>query len=74
MEGYYGNEEASFKHAVNHCCPTRTELFGGTAVANAKQVFIKDHIDHCFDHAATSNPKQLKASLDEFKEITKYLE
>ena len=57
-------------------CLEVAQLFHAVAraVANAKQVFIKDHIDHCFDHAATSNPKQLKASLDEFKEITKYLE
>ena len=44
------------------------------SVANAKQVFIKDHIDHCFDDATAFNGRKLKASLAEFKEITKYLE
>ena len=44
------------------------------AVVNAKQLFIKDHIDHCFDGAAMSNRTKLQTSLDEFKEITKYLE
>ena len=31
MEGYYGNEEANFKYAVNSCRPMRTKLIGGTA-------------------------------------------
>ena len=44
------------------------------AVVNAKQAFIKDHVDHCFDGAAISNRTKLKTSLDEFREITKYLE
>ena len=44
------------------------------AVVNAKQVFIKDHIHHCFDGAVISNRKKLESSMDEFKEITKYLE
>lgn len=38
------------------------------AVAQAKKTLIQDHIDHCLDQAVTS-----KASLDEFKEIAKYL-
>jgi len=44
------------------------------AVLNAKQVFIKDHIDHCFDGTAVSNRKKMKSSIEEFKEIAKYLE
>ena len=35
MEGYYGNEEANFKHAVNSCRPMRTKLIGGTAACAA---------------------------------------
>ena len=44
------------------------------AVYNAKQVYIKDHIEHCFDGTSISSREKLKTSVDEFKEITKYLE
>lgn len=43
------------------------------AVFNAKQTYIKDHIDHCLDRHAVSDPEKLEASILEFKEITKYL-
>ena len=39
-----------------------------------KKVFINDHIEHCFDEKASSTPKKLKSSIEEFKEITKYLD
>ena len=44
------------------------------AIFNAKKVYINDHIDHCFDHAVSSRPDKLKISIEEFKEITKYLD
>lgn len=40
------------------------------AVSAAKRVLIYEHIDHCLEAAAGS---QKKGSLDEFKEIAKYL-
>ncbi len=43
------------------------------ALLNAKQVYINDHIEHCFDETLSASPKKLKASIQEFKEITKYL-
>ena len=42
------------------------------AIAAAKKVLIHDHIDHCLDQAVGSQSR-VAASLDEFKEITKYL-
>ena len=42
------------------------------AIAAAKKVLIHDHIDHCLEQAVGSQSKT-GASLDEFKEITKYL-
>ncbi|SDH34001.1 metal-sensing transcriptional repressor [Roseospirillum parvum] len=42
------------------------------AVHNAKQVFIRDHIDHCLDGHLTGGP-QGRAVLAEFKDITRYL-
>ena len=43
------------------------------AVANAKKTLIHDHIDHCLDIAVGADAKQARASVKEFKEITKYL-
>lgn len=43
------------------------------AIANAKKTLVHDHIDHCLDKAIGKDPRQTRASVDEFKEITKYL-
>ena len=40
------------------------------AVAAAKKALIHDHIDHCLAHALDAGGA---VSIDEFKEITKYL-
>jgi DNA-binding FrmR family transcriptional regulator len=42
------------------------------AVRQAKQVFIRDHIDHCLDGVVREGP-EAKAVLAEFKEISRYL-
>ncbi|WP_299438478.1 metal-sensing transcriptional repressor [uncultured Rhodospira sp.] len=42
------------------------------AVRQAKQVFIRDHIDHCLDGVVREGP-ETKAVLAEFKEISRYL-
>lgn len=44
------------------------------AIYNAKQVYVKDHIDHCLNKDALSDPEKLQTVVEEFKEITKYLE
>jgi DNA-binding FrmR family transcriptional regulator len=43
------------------------------AVANAKKTLIHDHIDHCLDASVGASNPAARKSLDEFKEITKYL-
>lgn len=43
------------------------------AIDQAKKTLIQDHIDHCLEDAIGSKPKDQRRSLDEFKEITKYL-
>ena len=43
------------------------------AIGAAKKLFIHDHIDHCVEHAAVSSEKDARTTLDEFKQITKYL-
>ena len=43
------------------------------AVTNAKKTLIHDHIDHCLDTAAGPDSREARASVGEFKKITKYL-
>jgi len=43
------------------------------AIANAKKSLVHDHIDHCLELAVGTDSHQARASVDEFKEITKYL-
>ncbi len=43
------------------------------AVGQAKKTLIQDHLDHCLENAAGQAPREQRRSLDEFKEITKYL-
>ena len=43
------------------------------AIANAKKTLVHDHIDHCLDTAVGTDARQARASIDAFKDITKYL-
>ena len=43
------------------------------ALENAKTVLIHDHIDHCIERVAGPVSRDRRGTLDEFKEITKYL-
>ena len=43
------------------------------ALQNAKQIYIRDHIDNCIEEAAGTVPREARAQLAGFKEITKYL-
>jgi len=43
------------------------------AIANAKRNLVHDHIDHCLDDAVRSSPRSAEETINEFKEITKYL-
>lgn len=43
------------------------------AVAAAKKALIHDHLDHCLEDAVGVVPRQRRGSIEEFKEITKYL-
>lgn len=43
------------------------------AVGAAKKVLVHDHIDHCLEHVINPATPSTSATLDEFKEITKYL-
>ena len=44
-----------------------------SAVANAKKVFVHDHIDHCLEHAVREGSQSAVGTINEFKQITKYL-
>ena len=57
------------------CLKVAQQLHAVTrAVANAKQTYIKDHIDHCLDHNTLQDAAKLEEVIAEFKEITRYLE
>lgn len=43
------------------------------AVSQAKKTFIRDHLDHCLEDLARPLDRRGRSSLDEFREITKYL-
>lgn len=43
------------------------------AIGQAKRTLIQDHLDHCLEEAVGPLPRQQRRSVDEFKEITKYL-
>ena len=43
------------------------------AICQAKKTLIQDHLDHCLEKAARPLGRDEKHSIDEFKEITKYL-
>ena len=57
------------------CVTVAQQLHGvHNAIGNAKTELIKDHIEHCLDESLIgSDAKAQKSTLNEFKEITKYL-
>lgn len=43
------------------------------ALCQAKRTLIQDHIDHCLEEAVGPLSRGKRGTIDEFKEITKYL-
>jgi len=43
------------------------------AITQAKRTLIQDHLDHCLTHMVDGTGTVEPPSLDEFREITKYL-
>jgi DNA-binding FrmR family transcriptional regulator len=43
------------------------------AITQAKRTLVQDHIDHCLEDAVGSKARNQQRTVDEFKEITKYL-
>lgn len=43
------------------------------AISQAKRTLIQDHLDHCLEDAVGTLPKERRQSIDEFKDIIKYL-
>lgn len=44
-----------------------------SAICNAKKTLIHDHIDHCLEEAMGTVSREGRSTVEEFKEITKYL-
>lgn len=43
------------------------------AICSAKKTLIHDHIDHCLEQTEGAGPREARAPIAEFKEISKYL-
>jgi len=43
------------------------------AIGNAKKELIKDHISHCMDETSEALPKEFRALIKQFQDVTKYL-
>ncbi len=43
------------------------------AITQAKRTLIQDHLDHCLSHMVATKDQPQPGSLEEFREITKYL-
>lgn len=43
------------------------------AICQAKKILIQDHLDHCLEDVVGPLAREQRRSVDEFKEITKYL-
>ena len=43
------------------------------AISQAKRTLIRDHLDHCLEETVGPLPRDRRRSIDEFKEISKYL-
>lgn len=43
------------------------------AISQAKKTLIQDHLNHCLEDVVGPLPREQRRSIDEFKEITKYL-
>ena len=43
------------------------------AIGNAKKELIKDHIHHCMEEISEAMPKEFRALIKEFQDVTKYL-
>ena len=43
------------------------------AIGQAKKTLIQDHLDHCLEDVVRPLPREQRRSIEQFKEITKYL-
>jgi len=43
------------------------------AITQAKKTLIQDHLDHCLDEVVSPLPRDQRRSIDDFKDIIKYL-
>ena len=72
-----GHLEKVIQMIENHepCLNVAQQLHAvNRAIFNAKQTYVKDHIDHCLTPESLSDEQLLADAIEEFKEITKYLE
>jgi len=44
-----------------------------SAISKAKKALVHDHIDHCLEHVVREGKQSAESTIQEFKDITKYL-
>jgi len=43
------------------------------AIGNAKKELIKEHLHHCLEQTSEAMPREVRALINEFQGVTKYL-
>ena len=56
------------------CLDTSQQLHAvHKALGNAKNLYVRDHIEHCMDPAAIGDLRKAQKVIEEIREISKYL-
>ena len=72
-EGHLRSVTAMIEHGKS-CLDVAQQLHAvEKAIAQAKRTLIHEHLDHCLEDAVGPLPSERRGSVDEFKEIAKYL-
>ncbi|WP_376710697.1 metal-sensing transcriptional repressor [Pseudochrobactrum lubricantis] len=64
----------SMIEAERPCLDIAQQLYAvEKAIAQAKKALIQDHLDHCLEDVVGTIEKDKRKTIEDFKEITKYL-
>ncbi|ODT20861.1 MAG: metal resistance protein [Kaistia sp. SCN 65-12] len=68
------NSVIEMMEAARSCLDISQQLYAvEKAIGQAKKTLIQDHLDHCLDDSIDLPVKERRKSIQEFKEIAKYL-
>ncbi|SFM42115.1 hypothetical protein NreA [Ectothiorhodospira mobilis] len=73
VDGHLGHVIAMLEEG-HRCVDIAQQLHAvEKGICQAKRTLIQDHLDHCLEEATKARAQGASVSLEEFKEITKYL-